>query len=100
MAKTNGLCLGMVEQEARLKDTSKDRPRPSLLLSYLRGIRNPGYLPEGFRSLFQRDRHTARGHIRRCNVLLAVYAVEGRNSISVCLGTAWHVKGAGDILAH
>lgn len=103
MAKTNGLCLGISEQEARLKDYIEKTGRdPSLLLSYLQEAQEIfGYLPEEVQVIISKETGIPLADIYGVVTFYSQFTLvpKGRNSISVCLGTACYVKGAGDILA-
>ena len=103
MAKTNGLCLGISEQEARLKDYIEKTGRdPSLLLSYLQEAQEIfGYLPEEVQVIISNETGIPLADIYGVVTFYSQFSLvpKGRNSISVCLGTACYVKGAGDILA-
>ena len=103
MAKTNGLCLGISEQEARLKDyIEKTGCDPSLLLSYLQEAQEIfGYLPEEVQVIISKETGIPLADIYGVVTFYSQFTLvpKGRNSISVCLGTACYVKGAGDILA-
>ncbi|NLT40727.1 MAG: NAD(P)H-dependent oxidoreductase subunit E [Clostridiales bacterium] len=103
MAKTNGLCLGISEQEARLKDYIEKTGRdPSLLLSYLQEAQEIfGYLPEEVQVIISKETGIPLADIYGVVTFYSQFSLvpKGRNSISVCLGTACYVKGAGDILA-
>jgi len=103
VAKTNGLCLGISEQEARLKDYIEKTGRdPSLLLSYLQEAQEIfGYLPEEVQVIISKETGIPLADIYGVVTFYSQFSLvpKGRNSISVCLGTACYVKGAGDILA-
>jgi NADH:ubiquinone oxidoreductase subunit E len=103
VAKTNGLCLGISEQEARLKDYIEKTGRdPSLLLSYLQEAQEIfGYLPEEVQVIISKETGIPLADIYGVVTFYSQFTLvpKGRNSISVCLGTACYVKGAGDILA-
>ncbi len=103
MAKTEATCLGISEQETRLKDFIQESGRdPALLLSYLQEAQELfGYLPEDVQVIISKETGIPLSDIYGVVTFYSQFSLvpKGKNSISVCLGTACYVKGAGDIIA-
>jgi len=99
------LCsAGIDEQWAATIDmvVEENKEKPGALIQILEEVQTKiGYLPEGVQVYISEKTGIPVGEIYGVTTFYSFFNLEpvGEHKISVCLGTACYVKGAGDILA-
>jgi NADP-reducing hydrogenase subunit HndA len=93
---------GTAEQEAELKKAIEElKTQPGSLMPIMQKAQEIyGYLPIEVQTIISEEANIPMERIYGVATFYAQFALEpkGENQISVCLGTACYVKGAGNIL--